>query len=169
MDKVKPIFNADEAEDYLTSLAVSYRNTANDIFKRDNEGRHASELLYSAEYQKYVGMQIAMREVLEYFSKFDLGPSKDTVDRVLEILQAESEGRLVILPCKAWDKVYRIVDMESHTVYKNFVREETVQPIGVPYRDIMGSFSLIPLDAFGKTAFLTKEEAEAALKGGAAE
>ena len=169
MDKVKPIFNADEAEDYLTSLAVSYRNTANDIFKRDNEGRHASELLYSAEYQKYVGMQIAMREVLEYFSKFDLGPDKDAADRVQELLEADKDGRVVILPCKAGDKVWRVVDMQSHTAYKNYVRAEVVQPFGIPYRSIMGGFSLIPLDAFGKTAFLTEEEAEAALKGGAAE
>lgn len=68
----KPLFNADAAEEYLTSLAVYYRNTANAIFERDNEGRHASEQIYSAEYQKYVGMQIAMREVLEYFGKYEL-------------------------------------------------------------------------------------------------
>lgn len=161
---IKPLFNADEAEEYLTSLAVSYRNTANDIFSRDNEGRHPSEQHYSAEYQKYVGMQIAMREVLEYFSKFDLGPNKETVDRVLDILQAESEGRVVILPCKAGDKVWRIVDMESHTAYKNYVDEVQARPVGVPFRDILGGYSLIPLDAFGKTAFLTKEEAAAALE-----
>lgn len=69
----KPLFNADAAEEYFTDLAVCYKNTANDIFRRDNEGRHASEQIYSAEYQKYVGMQIAMRAVLEYFSHYDLG------------------------------------------------------------------------------------------------
>lgn len=72
MDSKKPVFNADNAEDYFTMLCTSYRDTANDIFKRDNEGRHASEHIWSAEYQKYLGMQIAMREVLEYFSKFEL-------------------------------------------------------------------------------------------------
>lgn len=75
MDSEKPMFNADEAEEYFTMLCTSYRDTANDIFKRDNEGRHASEHIWSAEYQKYLGMQIAMREVLEYFSKFELGKS----------------------------------------------------------------------------------------------
>ena len=68
----KPVFNADAAEEYFSDLLVYYRNTANDIFRRDNDGRHASEHIYSAEYQKYVGMQIAMREVLEYFSKYEL-------------------------------------------------------------------------------------------------
>lgn len=68
----EPVFNADAAEEYFSDLLVFYRNTANDIFRKDNEGRHASNQTYSAEYQKYVGMQMAMREVLEYFSKFEL-------------------------------------------------------------------------------------------------
>lgn len=72
-DFKKPVFSPDAAEEYFSMLLTSYRDTANDIFRKDNEGRHASEQHYSAEYQKYVGMQIAMREVLEYFGKFDLG------------------------------------------------------------------------------------------------
>ena len=69
----KPLFSADAAEEYFSTLLTHYRNTANDIFKRDNEGRHVSDQIYSAEYQKYLGMQLAMREVLEYFAKFELG------------------------------------------------------------------------------------------------
>lgn len=69
----KPLFSADAAEEYFSTLLTYYRNTGNDIFKRDNEGRHASDQIYSAEYQKYLGMQIAMREVLEYFANFELG------------------------------------------------------------------------------------------------
>lgn len=71
-DTKKPVFNADAAEEYFSDLLVFYRNTANDVFRKDNEGRHAFNQTYSAEYQKYVGMQMAMREVLEYFSKFEL-------------------------------------------------------------------------------------------------
>lgn len=69
----KPLFSADAAEEYFSTLLRYYRNNGNDIFERDNEGRHASNQIYSAEYQKYLGMQIAMREVLEYFAKFELG------------------------------------------------------------------------------------------------
>ena len=76
------------------------------------------------------------------------------------------DGRLLILPCKAGQKVWRIVDMASHTAYKDYVREEMVRPFGVPYRDITGGYSIIPLDAFGKTVFFSEEEAKAALKGG---
>ena len=68
----KPLFDADAAEEYFVDLLVYYRDVANDIFKRDNEGRHAFEQTYSAEYQKFVGMQSAMKEVLDYFSKFEL-------------------------------------------------------------------------------------------------
>ena len=73
MDGKKPLFSADAAEEYFSTLLTYYRNTGNDIFKRDNEGRHVSDQIYSAEYQKYLGMQLAMREVLEYFAKFELG------------------------------------------------------------------------------------------------
>ena len=67
----KPMFNADAAEEYFSSLCAYYRDEKNRIFKRDNEGRHPSELIYSAESQKLPGKELAMREVLEYFSKFD--------------------------------------------------------------------------------------------------
>lgn len=75
-DIKKPAFNADEAEEYFSDLLVFYRKTANDIFQRDNEGRSISNHIYSAEYQKWLGMQAAMREVLEYFSKYDLGEQR---------------------------------------------------------------------------------------------
>ena len=83
-DIKKLVFNPDAAEEYFSMLLTSYRDTANDIFRRDNEGRHASEQHYSAEYLKYVGMQIAMREVLEYFGKFDLGDWISVKDRLPE-------------------------------------------------------------------------------------
>lgn len=78
----KPLFNADEAEEYFTNLCIHYREEKNRVFARDNEGRHPSEMIYSAESQKLLGMELAMREVLDYFSKFDLSPSgADVIDR----------------------------------------------------------------------------------------
>ena len=84
----KPLFSADAAEEYFSTLLTYYRNTGNDIFKRDNEGRHVSDQIYSAEYQKYLGMQIAMREVLEYFAKFEL---EDTALRQQEAVTNRNE------------------------------------------------------------------------------
>lgn len=93
----KMLFDADRAEEYFSDLCTYYRNMANEIFARDNEGRHASEQIYSAEYQKYVGMQIAMKEVLEYFSKYELPQSQETkADRVrAQIATDEGLVRLI--------------------------------------------------------------------------
>ena len=81
----KPPFNADAAEEYFTSLCIYYRDSRNQIFKKDNEGRNSANPFYpfySAEYQKLLGKEMAMREVLEYFSKFDLGPAEsDTTSK----------------------------------------------------------------------------------------
>lgn len=61
--------------------------------------------------------------------------------------------------------MYAIVDM-SHTACKSFVSDLPikVEPYQIIYRNIMGGYSCIPFEEFGKTVFLTKEEAEAKLK-----
>jgi len=97
----KPLFNAGAAEEYFSMLLTCYRDTANDIFRRDNEGRPASEQHYSAEYQKYLGMQIALREVLEYFGKYELGEWISVDDRM-----PEKEGKCVVLDTVLGVQVY---------------------------------------------------------------
>lgn len=122
----KPAFDADAAEEYFSDLLVYYRNTANDIFRRDNEGRHASEHIYSAEYQKYVGMQIAMREVLEYFSKYDLADVQEVLgddcdlDRLREIVEADRDGRCVVLPVPLHSVLLDMSDTCRPEVLKDF-------------------------------------------------
>lgn len=150
-DTKKPAFNADAAEEYFSDLLVYYRNTANDIFRRDNDGRHASEHIYSAEYQKYVGMQIAMREVLEYFSKYDLCEwiTEIPTDRLLELVKADRTGRCEIVP----EVMYQVDS--SGRVYPLQIRK-IIYDAG----DIAFDY-----DAIGKRVFPTPEAAKAALKG----
>lgn len=152
-DTKKPAFNADAAEEYFSDLLVYYRNTANDIFRRDNDGRHASEHIYSAEYQKYVGMQIAMREVLEYFSKYDLCEwiTEIPTDRLRELVEADRDGRCEIVP-----EVMFQVD-NSERVYQLNIRK-------IIYDTGPGNIAF-DKDAIGKSIFHTREAAEAALKG----
>lgn len=85
------------------------------------------------------------------------------------LLKAKAEGRLVVLPCRVGDEIYRIVKPSG--VCKPFIPiiPDTVEPFGICYRNVMGGYSLIPFDEIGKTVFLTREEAEAALKGGEAD
>ena len=73
--------------------------------------------------------------------------------------------QIIVPPCKVGDKVYQIIDM-SHTACKSFVSDfaETVEPYSIIYKNIMGGYSVIPFEQFGKTVFLTKEEAEEKLK-----
>ena len=126
MDGKKPLFSADAAEEYFSTLLTYYRNTGNDIFKRDNEGRYVSDQIYSAEYQKYLGMQIAMREVLEYFAKFELGDTalrqQETVtnrnglndpltlDELREAAQTGDPVWLVRANCSSWVVIEKVGD-----------------------------------------------------------
>lgn len=89
------------------------------------------------------------------------------IDHILELLQAETAGRLLVLPCKVGDTVYVLGEcvVSEIPVLQIFIEESGcfVCAIG----DFRGGN--YPTSAFGKTVFLTREEAEAALKGGGAD
>lgn len=87
------------------------------------------------------------REIEETLSGYDY-----SISRMVELMKADKEGRVLILPCKVGDTVYRLQYIE--------------QP---PGRFTVGivpiKFALIWLEEFGKTVFLSREEAEKAMKG----
>ena len=73
------------------------------------------------------------------------------IKKLYEYETAEEEGRLVVLPCKVGDIVYKIMCQRD-----NFDDR--------PYRIITSvNFRLDMADDIGKTVFLTREEAEKAL------
>ena len=72
-------------------------------------------------------------------------------ERLRELAEADKDGRLVVLPCKVGDTVYRLQYIEQTPGY--FV----VGVVGI-------KLALIWLEEFGKTVFLTREEAEKALE-----
>ena len=87
-----------------------------------------------------------------------------TADRLAYYEDMEEQGRLIKLPCKVGDRVYFAAwfGTEPHTV------KRIIEPYF--YTDDargMGSTADFYLKDFGKTVFLTREEAENALKGGA--
>lgn len=71
--------------------------------------------------------------------------------RLRELAEADKDGRVVVLPCRAGSTVYRLQYIEQ-----------------TPGRFVVGvaeiKFALIWLEEFGKTVFLTREEAEKALE-----
>lgn len=164
----KPAFNADAAEEYFSDLLFYYKKTGNDIFNRDNEGRHSTNFIYSAEYQKYVGMQIAMREVLEYFSKYDLADVQEILgddydlDRLREIVKADRDGRCVVLPCKVGEAVYQVDDGDIFDMTVESIQIDSDDPTDMSI--FTDELTLDPRD-FQDNVFRTEREARAALKG----
>ena len=88
-------------------------------------------------------------------------------ERALELLQADREGRVVVLPCKVGDTVFARLDNKSKYVCECKVKQivvgnigfVTFAPIGAPEREYD-----VSVRGFGKTVFLTREEAEKALQ-----
>lgn len=72
-------------------------------------------------------------------------------DRVIELLTAEKDGRLVVLPCKVGDTVYQT---DGLRVYECKVKKIVFDTDGIAFDD----------EAIGKYVFLSREEAEAAMK-----
>ena len=81
------------------------------------------------------------------------------VSRIREICNAERDGRLVIQPCKQGDKVWEV---ETNTI--TAVEVVAVWFSGFKWTVVCDGIGELIL---GKTVFLTKSEAEQALKGGA--
>ena len=79
----------------------------------------------------------------------DLGP----IDHIRDLIKAEQDGRLVVLPCKVGDTVYQI---DAERVYESEVKWIIFDCDDIAFDE----------RAIGVSIFLTREEAEAALKGG---
>ncbi len=78
-----------------------------------------------------------------------------------KLAEADKAGRLVVLPCKVGDKLYRVFDgnISEHEVQnmKYFARQRRLGIDMTPFFPDAGRF-------IGKTVFLTREEAEKALE-----
>lgn len=112
----------------------------------------------------YEDTRLSPEDCAEY-KKFEdeIIASGKTFGRLIELLDADKDGRVVLLPCKVGDKVW-------FETYKNSARDFIgIQPhevarisvdIIVPGEIVDTGF---PADQVGRTVFLTKEEAEKAL------
>ena len=80
-------------------------------------------------------------------------------DRLRELVQAEQDGRLVVLPCKAGSLIYVGRRPAIITRFFGYVRERYFHAV---FCDENKGID-IPFEELGKTVFLTREEAEAAL------
>lgn len=80
--------------------------------------------------------------------------SDDTskAERIRELLKSDKDGRVAVLPCKVGDTVYRIFNPPDR------------EPVISAHTLMSVDYIVRWLDKFGKTVFLTREEAEKALE-----
>lgn len=91
-------------------------------------------------------------------------------DRLRELAEADKDGRVVVLPCKVGDTVWIVGTVRK--LYSAKVRTFFCgHPSAVRGDDDGGHIHMIrttecdiPMQEFGKTVFLTREEAEKALR-----
>ena len=89
------------------------------------------------------------------------------ISRLVEIAEADKDGRVVVLPCKVGDTVFARLDNKSKYVCECKVKQivvgnigfVTFAPIGAPEREYD-----VSLRGFGKTVFFSREEAKKALQ-----
>ena len=111
------------------------------------------------------------------------------LDRLRELAEADKDGRCVVLPCKVGEHIFvtgtlKIVECKVDAIYKD-ERNPVVcvtfdcdsDCYGCPFYDPLpdpeGDFRCkgelheaeISFDVFGKTVFMTREEAERAMEG----
>lgn len=84
-------------------------------------------------------------------------------DRLRELAEADKDGRCVVLPCKVGDTVWRIVrDGEPH-VTRDEVRDMYFADDMTLCVELVGG-RVTFTEKFGKTVFLSREEAERAME-----
>ena len=101
-----------------------------------------------------------MGKAISEITEFDGLP----IDRLRELAEADKDGRVVVLPCKVGDTVWRIVrDGEPH-ITRDEVRDMYFADDMTPCVELVGG-RVTFTEKFGKTIFLSREEAEKALRG----
>ena len=93
--------------------------------------------------------------------------SDDTskAERIRELLKADKDGRLVVLPCKVGQRVFALMDKHiSECEVKQIGMGNKIGFIGLEPIGARGREYGVALNGFGKTVFLSREEAEKALQ-----
>ena len=83
------------------------------------------------------------------------------LDRLEDLAEADKDGRLVVLPCKMGDKLYRVFAGE---IFEH--RVGSMKYFAIQVRWDIETYPFCPCveSSIGKTIFLTREEAEKTLE-----
>lgn len=87
-----------------------------------------------------------------------------SIHRMVELMRADKDGRLVVLPhCKLGDTVYWLHDKKI-TECRVYRIQENTKGVQIAIKSTV-SHGVFSVDRFGKSIFLTREGAEKALEG----
>lgn len=87
-------------------------------------------------------------------------------DRLRELAQAKKKGRLVVLPCDVGDKLYDVTlgeVREKIVISLSMLLSKSVNHLVIHAENFRNAVTSYELQDIGKTVFLTREAAEAAL------
>ena len=106
----------------------------------------------------------------EESAKIEKGLSEGgySISRMVELMCADQEGRVVVLPCKVGQRVFALLDTDKHISeceVKQIGMGNEIGFIGLEPIGARGREYGVALNGFGKTVFLTREAAEKALEG----
>lgn len=89
-----------------------------------------------------------LQDVLDWLFEYQ---ALGTVEKLSAVVKAQEEGRVVVLPCKVGDTLYT---------------ESPISGMVTSFKAPDLAWIIENISEFGKTVFLTRAEAEAALGGG---
>ena len=91
-----------------------------------------------------------------------------TFKRIVALMEADKDGRLVVLPCKVGDTLYEVTGRKTISEYRVKAIRVELFCVFIEWEIEKGfvwqSLSGITQNEIGKTVFLTREEAEKALE-----
>ena len=85
-----------------------------------------------------------------------------SISRMVELMKADKEGRVVVLPCRQGDELWTYCNHPVKRVY-SFTVSDVSTLNGRTVLNTLGLGTIRPED-IGKTVFLSREEAEKALQ-----
>ncbi len=98
------------------------------------------------------------REIEETLSGYDY-----SISRMVELMKADKEGRLVVLPCRKGDELWTYGNFQQGREVYRFTVSDVSTLNGRTVLNTLGLGTIRPED-IGKTVFLSREEAEKALQ-----
>lgn len=125
---------------------------------KDENGYYLKDKSATITWNSLIGENRYRGEAIDRLADIEdiLGDEYD-LDRLRELAQADREGRCVVLPCKIGDTVYSIR-------HERVPDDDYRMSFHIEMRIVSQKFGLIHADCIGKSVFLTRAEAEAALK-----